>query len=252
MSSWNYSRIVAVSVASKGHDMSARRRPPSPLCHAATASHGCPQHPWAAGRPWARSASHATQCCPAPVAIVGSLQRIETAPRGEVLYCIYLGQEVVYQKQGLTRRPALRTRPLLLLGSWRQDLDPKPRWQDLFALKFDFYLILGLYGLIPCWILFGDSLCASNTSLIWYLVSHGELTCHGWRKIETNSSCDRWSGGTSLDPMCKRKTLERDLPWFRASCGSEITWVGLGLDIKKELRVHMRQKGNIRERFALI
>jgi hypothetical protein len=31
-----------------------------------------------------------------------------------------------------------------------------------------------------------------------------------------------------IDPMCKRKTLER-------ACGSEITWVGLGLDIQKRV-----------------
>jgi hypothetical protein len=47
MSSWNCSRIMVVSVASKGYDMSACRRPPSPLRRAAAASRGCPQHPWA-------------------------------------------------------------------------------------------------------------------------------------------------------------------------------------------------------------
>jgi hypothetical protein len=80
-------------------------------------------------------------------------------------------------------------------------------------------------------------LCASNTSSIWYLVSRGEPICHGWRKIETDSSCDRWSGdsGASFDPMCKRETLEWDLRWFRTSCGSEITQVELGLDIQKRV-----------------
>jgi hypothetical protein len=94
-------------------------------------------------------------------------------------------------------------------------------------LKFDFYLILWLYGLILCWILFGDSMCASNTSLIWYLVFRGEPTCHRWRKIETDSSCDRWSGdsGASFDPMRKRETLERDLPYLE--CRVEVRSHGL-------------------------
>jgi hypothetical protein len=90
--------------------------------------------------------------------------------------------------------------------------------------------------------LFGDLLCASNTGSIWYLVSRGEPTYHRWRKIETYSSCDRWGhgSGVSLDPMCKREILERDLSLFRTSCVSEIIRVGLGLTSKKELPVHMR------------
>jgi hypothetical protein len=101
--------------------------------------------------------------------------------------------------------------------------------------------------LILCWILFSDSLCLSNTSSIWYLVSRGEPTCHGWRKIETDRSCDRWSGGTSLDPMCKKKTLERDLSWFRTSYGSEITRVGLGFDIQKRVACpHEAVDGTVR------
>jgi hypothetical protein len=202
--------------------MSARRRPPSPLCRAAAASRGCPQHPWVAGRPWARSASHTAQCCPALVPILGSLQRIEMAPRGRSVILYLPWPRSCLSETRPCPAASLRTRPSLLLGSWRPSLDLKPRWQGLLALKFDIYLILWLYclilwlcGLILCWILFDDSLCLSNTSYIWYLVSHGEPTCYGWRKIETDSSCDRWSGGTSLDPMCKRETLKRDFSWFR-------------------------------------
>jgi hypothetical protein len=216
----------------------------SPLCCAVAASRGCLQHPWAVERPWARSASHTTQCCPAPVAILGSLQWIETAPRGEVLYCIYFCQEAAYWKPGLAQRSALRTRPPLLLGSWRQGPYPKPKMTRSSCFEVWFYLILWqyglilwLYGLILCWILFGDSLCASNTNSIWYLVSRGEPKCHWWRKIETDGSCNRWSGGSgaSFDPMYKREILERDLSWFRTSCRSEITQVGLRLDIQKRV-----------------
>jgi hypothetical protein len=64
-----------------------------------------------------------TQCVPHCSMLSGSFGDFRKpvadrdVPTGRSVYCIYLGQEATYRKPGLALRPALRTRPSLLLSS---------------------------------------------------------------------------------------------------------------------------------------